>query len=70
MSLVPMVIETTGRSERAYDIYSRLLKDRIILLGSEVNDTVASLSAPSSCSWNPRIRRRRSTCTSILPAAP
>ena len=43
MSLVPMVIETTGRSERAYDIYSRLLKDRIVLLGSEVNDTVASL---------------------------
>lgn len=43
MSLVPMVIETTGRSERAYDIYSRLLKDRIILLGTEVNDTVASL---------------------------
>lgn len=43
MSLVPMVIETTGRSERAYDIYSRLLKDRIVLLSSEVNDTVASL---------------------------
>lgn len=43
MSLVPMVIETTGRSERAYDIYSRLLKDRIILLSSEVNDAVASL---------------------------
>ena len=38
-----MVIETTGRSERAYDIYSRLLKDRIVLLGTEVNDTVASL---------------------------
>ncbi|MDR1658756.1 MAG: ATP-dependent Clp protease proteolytic subunit [Desulfovibrio sp.] len=43
MSLIPMVIETTGRSERAYDIYSRLLKDRIILLGTEVNDGVASL---------------------------
>ncbi|MDR1776418.1 MAG: ATP-dependent Clp endopeptidase proteolytic subunit ClpP [Desulfovibrio sp.] len=43
MSLIPMVIETTGRSERAYDIYSRLLKDRIVLLGSEVNDVVASL---------------------------
>lgn len=43
MSLVPMVIETTGRSERAYDIYSRLLKDRIILLSTEVNDAVASL---------------------------
>lgn len=38
-----MVIETTGRTERAYDIYSRLLKDRIILLGTEVNDAVASL---------------------------
>lgn len=43
MSLVPMVIETTGRSERAYDIYSRLLKDRIIMLSTEVNDDVASL---------------------------
>lgn len=40
---IPMVIETTGRSERAYDIYSRLLKDRIVLLGEEVNDHVASL---------------------------
>jgi len=40
---VPIVIETTGRTERAYDIYSRLLKDRIILLGGEVNDHVASL---------------------------
>ena len=40
---IPMVIETTGRTERAYDIYSRLLKDRIILLGTDVNDTVASL---------------------------
>jgi ATP-dependent Clp protease protease subunit len=38
-----MVIETTGRTERAYDIYSRLLKDRIILLGEEVNDYIASL---------------------------
>ncbi len=43
MSLVPMVIETTGRSERAYDIYSRLLKDRIVMLSTEVNDDVASL---------------------------
>ncbi len=43
MSMIPVVIETTGRSERAYDIYSRLLKDRIILLGTEVNDVVASL---------------------------
>lgn len=41
-NLVPMVVETTSRGERAYDIYSRLLKDRIIILGSPVNDAVAS----------------------------
>lgn len=40
---VPYVIEQTGRGERSYDIYSRLLKDRIIFLGSEVNDTVANV---------------------------
>ncbi len=41
-NLAPMVIETTSRVERAYDIYSRLLKDRIIILGSPINDVVAS----------------------------
>ena len=39
--LVPTVIEQTGRGERAYDIYSRLLKDRIIFLGTPIDDTVA-----------------------------
>jgi len=43
MVLIPMVIETTGRSERAYDIYSRLLKDRIIFLGTAIDDNVANL---------------------------
>ncbi|NLL77395.1 MAG: ATP-dependent Clp endopeptidase proteolytic subunit ClpP [Clostridiales bacterium] len=43
MSLVPYVIEQTSRGERSYDIYSRLLKDRIIFLGEEVNDTSASI---------------------------
>ena len=43
MSLVPTVIESTSRGERAFDIYSRLLKDRIIFLGEEVNDVTASL---------------------------
>jgi len=43
MGLVPMVIETTGRGERAYDIFSRLLKERIIFIGTAVDDTVASL---------------------------
>lgn len=43
MSLVPMVVEQTNRGERSYDIYSRLLNDRIIFLSEEVNDTTASL---------------------------
>lgn len=43
MPLVPTVIEQTGRGERAYDIYSRLLNDRIVFLADEVNDTTASL---------------------------
>ena len=43
MSLVPYVVEQTSRGERSYDIFSRLLNDRIIFLGEEVNDTTASL---------------------------
>jgi len=43
MSLVPMVIEQTGRGERAYDIFSRLLKERIIFIGTPIDDIVASL---------------------------
>ena len=42
MSVIPIVIEQTGRSERAYDIYSRLLKDRIIFLGTAIDDQVAN----------------------------
>ena len=41
--LVPMVIEQTGRSERAFDIYSRLLKERIVFLGTPIDDTISSL---------------------------
>ncbi len=43
MSLIPMVIEQTGRGERSYDIYSRLLKDRIIFAGTPINDAIANL---------------------------
>ena len=43
MALIPMVIDQTSRGERAYDIYSRLLKDRIIFLGTAINDDVANL---------------------------
>ncbi|MEW6600472.1 MAG: ATP-dependent Clp endopeptidase proteolytic subunit ClpP [Nitrospirota bacterium] len=42
MTLIPMVIEQTGRSERAYDIYSRLLKDRIVFIGSPIDDNLAN----------------------------
>ena len=42
MSLIPMVIEQTGRSERAYDIYSRLLKDRIVFIGTPIDDNLAN----------------------------
>ena len=41
--LVPMVIETTGKGERAYDIYSRLLKDRIVFIGTPIDDVIANL---------------------------
>ena len=43
MTLIPMVVEQDGRGERAYDIYSRLLKDRIIFLGTAIDDNVANL---------------------------
>jgi ATP-dependent Clp protease, protease subunit len=43
MTLIPMVVEQTSRGERAYDIYSRLLKDRIIFIGTPIDDTVANL---------------------------
>ena len=42
-SVIPMVIESTGRSERAYDIYSLLLRERIIFLGTPINDQIANL---------------------------
>src|SRR3990172_8462857 len=43
MALIPMVVEQTNRGERAYDIYSRLLKDNIIFIGTPIDDTVANL---------------------------
>ena len=48
-SLVPMVVETTNRGERAYDIYSRLLKERIIFLTGGVEDHVSSLICAPGC---------------------
>ena len=50
-SLVPMVIETTGRGERAFDIYSLLLRNRIIMLGTPINDQVANLIVAQVAFW-------------------
>ena len=50
--LVPMVIEQTNRGERSFDIYSRLLKDRIVFLGTQVDETMANLIvAPTTCRY-------------------
>jgi ATP-dependent protease ClpP protease subunit len=67
--LVPTVVEQTSRGERGYDIYSRLLKDRIVFLGTPIDDAVGNLSWRSSCTSSPRIPTRTSTCTSTRPAA-
>lgn len=51
MSLIPMVIEQTNRGERSFDIYSRLLKDRIVFLGGEIDDDVANLVVAQLLFW-------------------
>lgn len=58
MALVPYVVEQDGRGERSYDIYSRLLKDRIVMLNDEVNSTTASLVVAQLLFWKGRIQRR------------
>ena len=69
MPLVPMVIERTARGEREYDIYSRLLNERIIFLGTAVDDRSPTWSWPSSCTWSPRTPTRTSRSTSTRRAA-
>ncbi len=64
MPTIPYVIEKNGREERVYDIYSRLLKDRIIFLGSQVDDEVANALVAKCSSCNPMIRKPTFTCTS------
>ena len=68
MSLVPYVIEQTSRGERSYDIYSRLLKERIIFLGEEVNEVTASLVVAQLLFWKRRIRIRIFSCILTAPA--
>ena len=62
--LVPMVIEQSARGERAYDIYSRLLKERVIFLVGPVEDYMANLVVRSCCSLRRKTRTRISICTS------
>ena len=68
-ALVPYVIEQTPRGERSYDIYSRLLNDRIIFLGEEINSVSANLVVASCCILKARMPRRISRSTSIRLAA-
>ena len=68
-TLVPMVVEQTNRGERAYDIYSRLLKERIIFITGTVSDDVASLVCAQLLYLESETRKRTSPSTSIPPAA-
>lgn len=71
MALVPYVIEQTSRGgERSYDIYSRLLKERIIFLADEVNDQTASLVVAQLLFWNRKIRTRTFSCISTVRVVP
>ena len=67
-NLVPMVVEQTARGERAYDIFSRLLKERIIFVNGPVHDGMAQLIVAQLCSLNRKTRKRKSACTSTAPA--
>ena len=70
MSLVPYVVEQTSRGERSYDIYSRLLKERIIFLGEEVNDVSASVVVAQLLFLEADDPTRTSSCISTAPAVP
>ncbi len=70
MALVPYVIEQTSRGERSYDIYSRLLKERIIFLGEEVTDVSASLIVAQLLFLESETQARILTYTSTVRADP
>jgi len=69
MVLIPMVVEQTSRGERAYDIYSRLLKDNVIFLGSQIDDTVSNLIIAQLLFLEAENPRKTSRFTSTRPAA-
>lgn len=63
MALVPMVVEQTSKGERSYDIYSRLLKERIIFLNGQVEDNMANLIVAQLLFLEPKIRKKTSIYT-------
>ena len=69
LQLVPMVVEQSTRGERSFDIYSRLLRERIIFLNGEVNDAMSGLVCAQLLFLRRRIRTSRSTSTSTPMAA-
>ncbi len=69
LGMVPMVIEQSGRGERSYDIYSRLLKEWVIFLVGEVNDQTANLVVAQLLFLEAEIRRRKLASTSTRRAA-
>ena len=69
LGLVPMVIEQSGRGERAYDIYSRLLKERVIFLVGPINDQMANLVVAQLLFWKAKTRTRTFRSTSTPRAA-
>ena len=68
MNLVPMVVEQTNRGERAYDIFSRLLKERVIFITGPIEDGMAMLVSRSYCFLRLKIRKRKSIYISTRPA--
>ena len=62
-TLVPMVVEQTSRGERSYDIFSRLLKERIIFVSGPVHDGMATLIVAQFFSWRLKILRKKLLCT-------
>lgn len=67
MNYIPYVIEKTGRGERSYDIYSRLLKDRIIMLSGEIDDSVSSSIVAQLLFWRQKIRKKMCFCILTRP---
>ena len=66
--LVPIVIEQSNRGERSFDIYSRLLRERIIFVTGQVEDYMSAVIGPSCCSSSPKTRRKTSSCISTRRA--